>query len=185
MSPQEALLEPRPKTAILPLLLRLSPRLRLPLPLQLLLRSPTRGFSNSLWKPTWRTRTRTRPRLPLQSKQSLESNRWRPSSPTFIMGTLTWTAIAFVSSVRTTLIPPELAGPIASHSPPCCSVRLLYSVGTNINVALRGPQWHGPNSRASSERTWEMIGLLLTASVVNSNKTLSTKPNLCWIGLLT
>ena len=47
MSLPEVLPQPPPKTAILPLFFQLSPGLRLPLPLQLPLRPPMRGFSNS------------------------------------------------------------------------------------------------------------------------------------------
>ena len=139
----------------------------------------TKDFSNNSWKPIWGIRIRTRSHLPLRSKQSFESNCWRPNSPTYIMKILTWTAMVFVISVRTTLITPEPAGQTASHSPPFFSVGHLYSAGTNINVALREPQWHRSNSRISSEKNWKMIGLLLTASVVNSVETFSTKPSLC------
>ena len=129
-----------PKTAILPLLLQLFFRLKHPLPLQFPLRPPIKGFFNSLWKPIWRTITRTRPHLPLQSKQSFESNHQRLSSPTFIMEILTWTATVFVSNVRTTLIPSELMSLTIFHSLPHSPVGQSYNTDININVALKGPR---------------------------------------------
>ena len=92
---------------------------------------------------------------------------------------------AFASSMRTTLTLPKSTGLPVSHLPPYSSMGQLYSIGININVAMRGTQWRRPNSRIFSERTWEIIGLLLIISVVNSDKTLNIKPSLCWIGLLT
>ena len=187
MSLQEVFPEPSPKKTILSLPFRLSPGLRLPLPLKLLLHPPTKSFSKSLWKPTWRTRTRTRtrPRFPLRSKQSFGSNRWKPGFSNFIIGTFTWTTTVFLSRVRTTLTPAEPAGPTASYLPLRSFIGQLFSIGTNKNIALRGLQWREPYSRTSSERTWEMIGLSLAVSVVNSGEILGIKQSLCWTGLLT
>ena len=179
MGLQEVYLEPPPKTAILPLLLRLSPKLRLPSPLQLPLYLLMRSYSNSLWKPIWRTRTKTRSRLPLQAKQSFESNCWRLGFSTLIMEILIWTVTAFVSNVRTTLIPPKPAGPTESDLSPRSSVGQWYSIDTNISIALREPRWHRLNSKISTKKTLDIIGLLLTISVVNSDKTLYIKPGQC------
>ena len=63
-----------------------------------------------------------------------------PDSPNLIMKIFNETSTAFVSGVRTTLILPGPAGPTVSYLPPRSSVGQLYSVDTNLIVALRGPQ---------------------------------------------
>ena len=179
MSPQEVQQELLSKAAILPLLchLPLGSRLRLYPQFQVLPRS----CANSSWRVIQLPSSCWKRITDLALANSLS----KLGSPTSIMGTCTWTATAFVSSVRITLTMPEPAGPNASYLPPRFSVGQSYRVGTNIKITLKGPQWQGPNSRASSEKTWEMIGLLLTTSVVNLDEILNIKPNLCWIELLT
>ena len=142
------------------------------------------GCSNSLQKPTWRTRIRLC--LLLQSKQSFKSNSLRPGSSTSIMASLTWTATAFLNSVRTTLKLPEPMGPITSLLPPRFCAVWWPNDGISINVAPRRRlQSLGRNSRVSSGQTLETTELLQTVSAANLGGILSTKLSSSWIGPLT
>ena len=111
------------------------------------------------------------------------SSLWRLGFPTCIMGIHTSIAIVFASSVRTISKPPRPMGQIKSLLPPRLSAGRWSSDGTNKSVAPRVRiRWRGRNLRIFSKRNLEMIGLLLIASLANSDVSLSINKSQCWNG---
>ena len=92
------------------------------------------------------------------------------------MEILTWTATAFVSSVKTTLKSPKPMGLTVSYSPPRFCVVQWPNDGINIGVAPQKRfQLLGQNSRVSSGLTLETTEPLQTVSAASLGAILSTK----------